>query len=483
MALVFRAVLEPASTETDLIATVNEWLGARGIGPLSDSETEVTAGGLRISLRSVEEETARAREVVARHDGTPVRRTTITEIIDDAGPIFLVEEETLDIAGGYSEIPEHSDLLRTVLSISKIHNFHFPSPTPGASTTPIQVWLGQLPYVISVGPSDSKSEVSDLMQERVTGMSFIKREPLDVVAPRVSQPITDGSVVVLDAEGSTRSVLPATVCRLDPLGAARRVHREVLSCIAGHPLPEQLRQAQRQIRRATGSVDEWVNEVDRLEAELQNLRSKFDIAILETTYALSDLDEASRLVKHLERSFREQYLTEAPFEEDESPTISSFDDIFIYAEEQLPNIWIRPETRRDSRTLDQRPEAMAWSMQAWSALLVLNDYAQAKLDGASNGNFLAYCSNAPSGWLALPPNRVAMHESRATLQNPTMRQARTFEVPETVNPNGQLLMEAHIKVVKAGTDVPRLHFYDDTNGETKKVLVGYLGPHLPISSS
>lgn len=483
MALAFRAILQPRSANDDLVAIVNAWLNRNGLGQL-DTEAEVAGESVTASLRSVEDGATSVREVIIHQSGSPTLRSTLIEVADQTGSILLAEEETIDIAGGFAEIPEVSELVREVVSASIVCDYAGSDSSSAFHAAAAAEGPLGLPEVITVGAPEEQSYLRDLLELRVEGMSLISPMALEAAAPRVNQALADGSVVVLEADGSTRAVLPAMVCRLDPTSAARRIHREVLSCIGARPLPDRLRHAQRKIRRATGSVDEWLNEVERLEAELEVASDSKDTAILEATSALSDLDDARRRIKHLERTLRDQYEMFAVIEEEEEPpTISSFDDIFTYASDLLPNLSIRPETRRDALKLDARPEAMIWSQQAWEALMALNEYVQAKHDGAADGNFYTYCSNSPPGWLALPASKVALHESQSTLQNPDMQQMRTFAVPESVDASGYLLMEAHIKVAKAGTDVPRLHFYDDTNGTTKKILVGYLGPHLPTSSS
>ncbi len=72
-----------------------------------------------------------------------------------------------------------------------------------------------------------------------------------------------------------------------------------------------------------------------------------------------------------------------------------------------------------------------------------------------------------------------MRESDSANANPKYRDARTFEVPRSVSAEGAVYMPAHIKLVAGGRPAPRLHFHDDTEGETKKIYVGHLGPHLP----
>jgi hypothetical protein len=39
-------------------------------------------------------------------------------------------------------------------------------------------------------------------------------------------------------------------------------------------------------------------------------------------------------------------------------------------------------------------------------------------------------------------------------------------------------MEEHIKIEPGGTPCPRIYYYDDTRGVTKKIHVGWFGDHL-----
>lgn len=55
---------------------------------------------------------------------------------------------------------------------------------------------------------------------------------------------------------------------------------------------------------------------------------------------------------------------------------------------------------------------------------------------------------------------------------------RRLLVSTDVDPTRRLLMEAHIKIEQGGTPCPRIHFDDDTRGETGKIHIGWFGDHL-----
>ena len=71
-----------------------------------------------------------------------------------------------------------------------------------------------------------------------------------------------------------------------------------------------------------------------------------------------------------------------------------------------------------------------------------------------------------------------MNESESVRNRPELRRARDFPVDRALHRSGNHFMEAHIKLDN-GEMAPRLYFLYDTRGETGKVHVGYVGPHLP----
>jgi len=65
-----------------------------------------------------------------------------------------------------------------------------------------------------------------------------------------------------------------------------------------------------------------------------------------------------------------------------------------------------------------------------------------------------------------------------TLNNPRFRRLRMLPVSKAVDDSGYVLMQEHIRVERGGSPSPRIHYYDDTRGATRKVHIGWLGPHL-----
>jgi len=58
---------------------------------------------------------------------------------------------------------------------------------------------------------------------------------------------------------------------------------------------------------------------------------------------------------------------------------------------------------------------------------------------------------------------------------------RSFPISREVHESGKRVMTAHIKIQAKGNElIPRLYFFDDTRGLTKKVHIGFIGPHYLV---
>jgi hypothetical protein len=74
-----------------------------------------------------------------------------------------------------------------------------------------------------------------------------------------------------------------------------------------------------------------------------------------------------------------------------------------------------------------------------------------------------------------------MTESETVQKNSKLRDTRIFKVASEINPNGQILMLAHLKIAEGGGHLaPRVYFHDDTGGATGKAHVGFVGPHYLV---
>lgn len=121
-----------------------------------------------------------------------------------------------------------------------------------------------------------------------------------------------------------------------------------------------------------------------------------------------------------------------------------------------------------------------WLNRSWEALLALEEYARLKKERGSGElpHFHAYLLD-PQAEHIIPRTRYSGTESKGVMMNGRFVAARTFPVPRQVDPSGKVVMEAHIRIGSGKPPAPRLHFHDDTSGNTGKIYVGHIGPHLP----
>jgi len=149
----------------------------------------------------------------------------------------------------------------------------------------------------------------------------------------------------------------------------------------------------------------------------------------------------------------------------------------VMARQHLEHVHLSPSVFDSARALDAHPDTGSWKDRAWRSLAAMEAYAIAQREGHARGDFRKYAASLPT-----PPvstKHIVMHESQTVETNRAMREERTFAVPVEVDPSGRVYMAPHIRVGASGASpAPRLHFYDDTRGQTGQMHVGYIGPHL-----
>ena len=148
------------------------------------------------------------------------------------------------------------------------------------------------------------------------------------------------------------------------------------------------------------------------------------------------------------------------------------------AREHLPHLSFPETASRDVDRLDEAIEAPAWAKTAWRGFVALDAYAQNAVAG--DGGFYEWCSSSghPSAWPA-SSKKLAMVESDSVRQDGRLRQPRELVIDSRVSRSGKIFMEAHLKISEGGGPLaPRIYFYDDTAGRTRKVHIGFFGPHL-----
>ena len=118
---------------------------------------------------------------------------------------------------------------------------------------------------------------------------------------------------------------------------------------------------------------------------------------------------------------------------------------------------------------------------SWRGLRALAAYAQDRVNGWNKGGFWEWCAEGgPLSWPATS-KKLSMTESETVQNNPKLRETRIFKVAAELDPSGQILMLAHLKIAEVGGNLaPRIYFHDDTGGATSQVHVGFVGPHYLV---
>lgn len=131
--------------------------------------------------------------------------------------------------------------------------------------------------------------------------------------------------------------------------------------------------------------------------------------------------------------------------------------------------------------IDTAPEAFNWGNKTWRGLRALAAYAQDRAAGWDKGGFWEWCASGPVlGWPATS-KKLSMTESEGVQTGGRFRGTRVFKVDPAVDSSCEITMLAHLKISEGGGNLaPRVYFYDDTSGTTKKVHVGLVGPHYLV---
>ena len=270
-----------------------------------------------------------------------------------------------------------------------------------------------------------------------------------------------------------------------------RIHRQGTAAPEVNRVPAptaKLAEADEEIALLYSEIDDLtrqLGEEQRSREELEDLRLERDVVMID----LADSERANERIRARVR-WLESELTrhqvhlagvEIPDEFALPDVPPSVVEVLELAAARLPHLEIGA-TADAAAGLDVHPRAEHWAFKIWQALAALNSYAQARSSQAWNNSFLAWCLEPPSGGVAVPATWAALSESETTNTTPKLREARTFPLPRTVVPAGRVYMPAHVKIQQGGTPCPRVHFHDDSGGQTGKIYIGYVGDHLPTAN-
>lgn len=237
--------------------------------------------------------------------------------------------------------------------------------------------------------------------------------------------------------------------------------------------------AQREAREAAEA------QVDALRVQLSQdrLAKLADLALRDRDAARdqadvvqAELDQKVRALAYARRMLAERGQAFEESDPDDEVELDSWGDLVSMAGELLPHIVLGDIQTTAAGLAGHRYERQ-WIGKAWKVLESLECYAQAKADGAPVQAFGAYL-DWPEATSPISKARYAPVEADPVLTSDKLHRTRMFPVPYSVCDAGEVFMGAHVRIGSGRAPAPRLHFYDDTSGGSKKIHVGYIGAHL-----
>ena len=221
-------------------------------------------------------------------------------------------------------------------------------------------------------------------------------------------------------------------------------------------------------------------EILRLRREIEDLQNQ----ALNAGILAEEANDKAREQKEKADNFRDQMVGElvrVPIGSDFRR--GSIAAVIATVRQQAHHIVIPQSAERDIDVLDRTYTAKPWAHHVADFFVAIEKFAKESINHRFSGDFFAWCTDDQDGGFSA--NKVSMQESIPTMQNPDLVAAHTFEVSRDLNSSGKMVMVAHAKIqIRGGGNIPRIFFYDDTKGPTRKVHIGFIGPHdlVPTSS-
>lgn len=238
---------------------------------------------------------------------------------------------------------------------------------------------------------------------------------------------------------------------------------------------------------AIGEVDDKVrsqeSEIDELAMSLEELTIEHDIAQLELTNLVNEYHRAQSKIRYLTDALSAAGDVESAYSGVHTVHVeppASFSELMEILLLDAESEVVFTGDQGITEKLDAIDTNGLAITHAWYCLESLRDYARLKAENEFHGSIFDFLQNAPEGAKKVSPSRFASRESDTTMDQ--YGDQRLFPVPETVSATGQTQMQAHFKLAQIGMKSPRMHVYDNTNGDGK-IYIGYIGPHLSTSST
>ena len=126
----------------------------------------------------------------------------------------------------------------------------------------------------------------------------------------------------------------------------------------------------------------------------------------------------------------------------------------------------------------------SWISRTLRACQALEDYADCRVQAIRDNavpndlvHFAAYLMSETRN-AVIPASMWSLGEGVSVVNDERLYERRVFPVPVETSPSRMAYMGSHLRIGQGSGCAPRMHVLDDT-GNSGKIIIGYVGPHLP----
>jgi hypothetical protein len=219
------------------------------------------------------------------------------------------------------------------------------------------------------------------------------------------------------------------------------------------------------------NASELERELAATQATAEQWEQRYLDALADHEDALRQIDEQERIIGRLRANGPAKVPSEPATDKTPAPLTCAE---AIELATGLKRVALHPDAPREIETMDEEIEASNWAQVMWRGLRALDQYAT---EASEYNGFWHWCEQSGRSLWPANDKKLAMSESEAVMRG-GLAKYRTLPVTTAVRPDGRVVMQAHLKIASGGgPNIPRVYFYDDTKGRTRKVHVGFIGPH------
>lgn len=220
------------------------------------------------------------------------------------------------------------------------------------------------------------------------------------------------------------------------------------------------------------------DDIRRLNRTIDSITLDHDIAIEEAALSEQAANKAKRLVDVLQSRLRESGENPDVIEQDIDDIQPNSCREAIALGSSLEYIDIHEKAARDIEVLDSHEHSVLWGQRVYTNLRALNSYAEYKDRHGFVGGFKDWCDRSGSSDAISASKFFAAKESKFVRTNRSLMRHRSLPIDTAIDPSGHITMQSHLKPVQGGgMQIPRVYFHDDTRGHTRKIHIGFIGPH------